>query len=114
MAPLDEVGGHDGGLGGEEAGDGGALLGRDLALGERPQHGGVRSGGIGLDALGERTIAIDCDVLEADGGTRTASVTGGFIATAIHTKCDRNLIAMSMYAGSCLVSSTAIWSIHCA
>ena len=36
-----------------------------------------------LDALGERTLAIDCDVLEADGGTRTASVTGGFVAAAL-------------------------------
>lgn len=33
--------------------------------------------------LGERTVTIDCDVLEADGGTRTASVTGGFIALAL-------------------------------
>lgn len=33
-----------------------------------------------LEALGERTIAVDCDVLEADGGTRTASVTGAFVA----------------------------------
>jgi ribonuclease PH len=33
-----------------------------------------------LDMLGERTITIDCDVLEADGGTRTLSITGGFIA----------------------------------
>lgn len=37
---------------------------------------------IDLAALGERTIAIDCDVLEADGGTRTASITGAFIALA--------------------------------
>lgn len=36
-----------------------------------------------LDALGERTIAIDCDVLEADGGTRTASITGGFVALGL-------------------------------
>ncbi|HEY3594076.1 MAG TPA: ribonuclease PH [Polyangiaceae bacterium] len=36
-----------------------------------------------LDALGERTITIDCDVLEADGGTRTASITGGFVALAL-------------------------------
>src|SRR5476651_1841155 len=35
---------------------------------------------VDLSALGERQIAIDCDVLQADGGTRTASVTGGFIA----------------------------------
>jgi ribonuclease PH len=33
-----------------------------------------------LDALGERSIAVDCDVLEADGGTRTLSITGAFIA----------------------------------
>src|SRR6185437_13311473 len=38
---------------------------------------------VDLDKLGERTIAIDCDVLEADGGTRTASVTGGFVALAL-------------------------------
>lgn len=35
-----------------------------------------------LKALGERTIFIDCDVIQADGGTRTASITGGFIALA--------------------------------
>ena len=35
---------------------------------------------IDLAALGERTISIDCDVLEADGGTRTASITGAFVA----------------------------------
>ncbi|MCC7539575.1 MAG: ribonuclease PH [Deltaproteobacteria bacterium] len=34
-------------------------------------------------ALGERTITIDCDVLDADGGTRTASITGGFVALAL-------------------------------
>ena len=37
---------------------------------------------ISLTNLGERTIKIDCDVIEADGGTRTASVTGGFVALA--------------------------------
>ena len=36
-----------------------------------------------MEALGERTITIDCDVLQGDGGTRTASVTGGFIALAL-------------------------------
>jgi ribonuclease PH len=35
-----------------------------------------------LRALGERTITIDCDVLQADGGTRTASITGGYVALA--------------------------------
>ena len=33
-----------------------------------------------LEALGERLLTVDCDVLQADGGTRTASITGGFIA----------------------------------
>ncbi len=33
-----------------------------------------------LEALGERTIWVDCDVIQADGGTRTASITGGFVA----------------------------------
>jgi ribonuclease PH len=37
---------------------------------------------VDLAALGERQITIDCDVLQADGGTRTASVTGGFVALA--------------------------------
>jgi ribonuclease PH len=35
---------------------------------------------VDLQRLGERTITIDCDVLEADGGTRTLSITGGFVA----------------------------------
>jgi ribonuclease PH len=35
------------------------------------------------DKLGERTLTIDCDVLDADGGTRTASISGGFVALAI-------------------------------
>src|SRR4029453_17794728 len=35
---------------------------------------------IDMDRIGERTIWIDCDVIEADGGTRTASITGSFIA----------------------------------
>jgi len=38
---------------------------------------------IRLEALGERTIWIDCDVLQADGGTRTASISGGFVALAL-------------------------------
>ena len=36
-----------------------------------------------LDELGERTIWIDCDVIQADGGTRTASITGGFVALSL-------------------------------
>ena len=38
---------------------------------------------VDMAALGERTITVDCDVLQGDGGTRTASVTGGFVALAL-------------------------------
>ncbi len=38
---------------------------------------------VDLEALGENTITLDCDVLQADGGTRTASITGGFVALSI-------------------------------
>src|SRR5688572_9337896 len=39
-----------------------------------------------LPELGERTICVDCDVIQADGGTRTASITGGFVALALALK----------------------------
>ena len=38
---------------------------------------------VDMAALGERSVTIDCDVLQADGGTRTASITGGFVALAL-------------------------------
>ncbi|WP_053367312.1 ribonuclease PH [Bacillus sp. FJAT-27245] len=38
---------------------------------------------VDLDAIGERTVWIDCDVIQADGGTRTASITGAFVAMAM-------------------------------
>ena len=38
---------------------------------------------LNLEALGERTITVDCDVIQADGGTRTASITGGFVALSL-------------------------------
>jgi ribonuclease PH len=40
-------------------------------------------GVVDLTKLGERTITVDCDVLQADGGTRTASITGGYVALAV-------------------------------
>lgn len=52
---------------------------------------------VDLAALGERTIQIDCDVLQADGGTRTASITGAYVALvdAITGLQQRGLIAQS-------------------
>ena len=44
---------------------------------------------VDLKGLGERTVTIDCDVLQADGGTRTASITGGYVALV--DACDRLL-----------------------
>jgi ribonuclease PH len=38
---------------------------------------------VNLDALGPRTITVDCDVLQADGGTRVAAITGGYVALAL-------------------------------
>jgi ribonuclease PH len=48
-----------------------------------------------LSALGERTIQIDCDVIQADGGTRTAGITGAFVALhdAVRLLADRRAIA---------------------
>ena len=48
---------------------------------------------VNLDALGERTLWIDCDVLEADGGTRTASITGAFIAAVDGVNSIKHLLA---------------------
>jgi ribonuclease PH len=53
-------------------------------------------GVVDLTRLGERTITVDCDVLQADGGTRTASITGGYVALAaalISYGMDRHLVA---------------------
>ena len=50
---------------------------------------------VDLTRLGERTITVDCDVLQADGGTRTASITGGYVAMAaalITHGMDRHLV----------------------
>jgi ribonuclease PH len=48
-------------------------------------------GVVDFAALGERSIYVDCDVLQADGGTRCASITGGFVALAL--ACDKLLAA---------------------
>ncbi len=52
---------------------------------------------VDLEKLGERTITVDCDVLQGDGGTRTASVTGGFVALAL--AC-RKLVADGLLGAS--------------
>ncbi len=63
---------------------------------------------INFEALGPRTIAIDCDVLEADGGTRTLSITGGFLALvdAVHT-----LVPLGVDPGKVITQSIAAVSV---
>jgi ribonuclease PH len=65
---------------------------------------------VDLKALGERTITIDCDVLQADGGTRTASITGGFVALseACEKLVQRKLIAASPLHGQIAAISVGI------
>jgi ribonuclease PH len=52
---------------------------------------------VDLERLGERQITLDCDVLQADGGTRTAAITGGFVALhdALSGLLDRGVLAAS-------------------
>src|SRR5512139_386532 len=52
---------------------------------------------VSLSFLGTRTLLIDCDVIQADGGTRTASITGGFVALAlaVNNLLDRRLLEFS-------------------
>jgi ribonuclease PH len=62
--------------------------GRDRPLSGRAREiqrliGRALRSAVEFDKLGERSILLDCDVIEADGGTRTASITGGFIALAL-------------------------------
>jgi ribonuclease PH len=62
--------------------------GRERPLGGRTREiqrliGRALRSAVDLSRLGERTLSLDCDVLEADGGTRTAAITGGFVALAL-------------------------------
>lgn len=63
---------------------------------------------VDLHLLGERTVTIDCDVIQADGGTRTASITGGYVALAIAL---RTLIQGGLLAPSVLATSVAAISV---
>lgn len=67
---------------------------------------------IDLKALGENTITIDCDVLQADGGTRTASITGGFItlSLAIHKMLEQKIIKSNPLYGQVASISVGIYN----
>jgi len=65
-----------------------------------------------LKALGERTITVDCDVLQADGGTRTASITGGYVALvdAVAAVMRRRNLKTNPIHGQVAAVSVGIWS----
>jgi ribonuclease PH len=58
--------------------------------------------------LGERTIVVDCDVIQADGGTRTAAITGGYVALALAL---RRLIRQRLVHRNVLVTPVAAVSV---
>lgn len=63
---------------------------------------------IDLSLLGERTIWVDCDVLQADGGTRTAAITGAFVAVVESLRClkERGMIRQFPVTGFVAAAST--------
>lgn len=61
-----------------------------------------------LDALGERTITLDCDVLQADGGTRTTSITGAFIALALAVHKLSKTVSFATYPLSDYLASISV------
>jgi ribonuclease PH len=63
-----------------------------------------------LSRLGERTITVDCDVLQADAGTRTASITGGYLALAIALRglVDQGLVPDDLLSDSVAAVSVGI------
>lgn len=63
---------------------------------------------VNLEKLGERTVWIDCDVLQADGGTRTAAITGAFVALSIAM---RRLIASGKLAENPILHAVAAVSV---
>jgi ribonuclease PH len=67
-------------------------------------------GVVDFAALGERTVYVDCDVLEADGGTRCAAITGGYVALelACRTLVDRGAIARLPLTGSVAAVSCGV------
>ena len=65
---------------------------------------------VDLDALGERSVLVDCDVIQADGGTRTASITGAYVAlaAALHQLVQFSTLKKSPLADSVAATSVGI------
>ena len=69
---------------------------------------------VNLKALGERQIIVDCDVIQADGGTRTASISGAYIALcdAVQTLLDSKAIKKDPLMGQLASISVGIYKGH--
>ncbi|NIQ95549.1 MAG: ribonuclease PH [Desulfuromonadales bacterium] len=65
---------------------------------------------VDLEALGERSIVVDCDVIQADGGTRTAAITGAYVALcdALDTLVEKGMLARSPLKDSVAAVSAGI------
>ena len=65
-----------------------------------------------LSALGERTLIVDCDVIQADGGTRTAAITGAYVALhkALHTLANMGVISSVPLKSA--VAATSVGIVH--
>jgi ribonuclease PH len=61
-----------------------------------------------LTALGERTLIVDCDVIQADGGTRTAAITGAYVALHQAMEKMRNMGIISSIPLKCAVAATSV------
>ncbi len=97
----------------------GSRMGREAARGKQGGRtmeiqrliGRSLRAAVDLKALGENTITIDCDVIQADGGTRTASITGAFVALAdaIRYMQDNNIIKTDPIIGHVASVSVGIY-----
>jgi ribonuclease PH len=65
-----------------------------------------------MTAFGERTFIVDCDVLQADGGTRTASITGAYVALHIAMEKLANMGVIHAVPLTCAVAATSIGVVH--
>jgi ribonuclease PH len=98
----------------------GSRMGREAARGKQGGRtmeiqrliGRSLRAAVDLKALGENTITIDCDVIQADGGTRTASITGAFVALAdaIRYMQDNNLIKNDPIIGHVASVSVGVYN----
>ena len=97
----------------------GSRMGREAARGKQGGRtmeiqrliGRSLRAAVDLEALGENTITVDCDVIQADGGTRTASITGAFVALAdaIRYMQDNNIIQTDPIIGHVASVSVGIY-----